>query len=87
MVASLRPLLTHVAPDLTKEIDELCEEWVNPIVTKLSLGTIPTFPKIFTDPVWGTIELLPTELLLLDSPLLQRLRGVRQDNVKYFSLF
>lgn len=30
------------------------------------------------DPVWGTIELLPWEVGLLDTPLLQRMRGVRQ---------
>lgn len=36
------------------------------------------YPKTFNDPVWGVVELLPWETLLLDSPLLQRLRGVRQ---------
>ena len=36
------------------------------------------YPKTFNDPVWGTVELLPWETVLLDSPLLQRLRGVRQ---------
>ena len=36
------------------------------------------FPKVFNDPVWATIELLPWEVILLDSPLVQRLRGVRQ---------
>ena len=41
-----------------------------------SLGA--AYPKTFNDPVWGVVELLPWETLLLDSPLLQRLRGVRQ---------
>ena len=36
------------------------------------------YPKTFNDPVWGVVELLPWETVLLDSPLLQRLRGVRQ---------
>ena len=35
-------------------------------------------PKEFNDPVWGTIVLQPIELVILDSPLLQRLRFVRQ---------
>ena len=36
------------------------------------------YPKTFNDPVWGVVELMPWETVLLDSPLLQRLRGVRQ---------
>ena len=36
------------------------------------------YPKTFNDPIWGVVEFLPWETLLLDSPLLQRLRGVRQ---------
>ena len=35
-------------------------------------------PKTFNDPIWGDIVLYPWETVLLDSPLLQRLRGVRQ---------
>ena len=34
--------------------------------------------KEFNDNVWGTISLQPAEVLVLDSPLLQRLRRVRQ---------
>ena len=34
--------------------------------------------KIINDPVWRTIRLEPFEVVLLDSPLLQRLRRVRQ---------
>lgn len=34
--------------------------------------------KEFNDPVWGTIVLRPIEVLLLDSPLVQRLRFIRQ---------
>ena len=36
------------------------------------------YPKTFNDPIWGVVELMPWETVLLDSPLLQRLRGVRQ---------
>jgi len=39
---------------------------------------VPRFPKTVNCAVWGTIELLPCEVLLVDSPLLQRLRGIRQ---------
>lgn len=34
--------------------------------------------KQFNDPVWGTIVLEPHEVVVLDSPLLQRLRRIRQ---------
>jgi HD superfamily phosphohydrolase len=38
----------------------------------------PRLPKTFNDPIWGIIELYSWEMVLLDSVLLQRLRGVRQ---------
>ena len=41
-------------------------------------------PKEFNDPVWGTIALEPHEVVILDSPLLQRLRRVRQLGVVHF---
>jgi len=34
--------------------------------------------KIIHDPVWRTIRLEPCEVILVDSPLLQRLRRIRQ---------
>jgi HD superfamily phosphohydrolase len=42
------------------------------------------YPKVINDPVWGTIELFPWEIVLLDSPLMQRLRGVRQLGLAHF---
>lgn len=35
-------------------------------------------PKEFNDPIWGTIRLKSEEVVILDSPLLQRLRRIRQ---------
>lgn len=40
-------------------------------------------PKDFNDPVWGTLELSAIEVLVLDSPLMQRLRSVRQLGVAH----
>src|SRR5262249_5911402 len=40
--------------------------------------------KSINDPIWGTIELYPWEVALLDSPLLQRLRGVRQLGLAHY---
>jgi hypothetical protein len=49
-----------------------------------SLESAPVDSKEFNDPVWGTILLHPLELLVLDSPLLQRLRSVSQLGVVHF---
>lgn len=40
--------------------------------------------KEFNDPVWGTITLYAPELVVLDSPLLQRLRSIRQLGVAHW---
>jgi uncharacterized protein len=39
--------------------------------------------KFVHDPVWGTIEVLPHECCILDSPLLQRLRQIHQTGFVY----
>ena len=39
--------------------------------------------KEFNDPVWGTVALQAQEVIVLDSPLLQRLRRVRQLGVAH----
>jgi hypothetical protein len=48
------------------------------------LEAAPSHSKEFNDPVWGTILLEPSELVILDSPLLQRLRTVSQLGVVHF---
>lgn len=40
--------------------------------------------KIVRDAVWGMIELLPHEALIIDTPLFQRLRGIFQTGFTYF---
>src|SRR4051794_16809934 len=40
--------------------------------------------KEFNDPVWGTLQLRPWEVVIVDSPLLQRLRRIRQLGVVHF---
>ena len=57
----------------------MAERWTAPALERLEAGRPnPGYPKTFNDPVWGVVELLPWETVILDSPLLQRLRGVRQ---------
>lgn len=40
--------------------------------------------KEFNDPVWGTLSLHPHEVIILDSPLMQRLQRIRQLGVAHF---
>lgn len=80
----LRRDLASAAPQLWNELCLLVAEWVEPVIQRLEQGRIPPFPKTFNDPIWGVIELYPHEVLLLDSPLLQRLRGVRQLGMAHY---
>ncbi|WP_085025995.1 HD domain-containing protein [Ensifer aridi] len=63
-------------------VDRLSTEWLAPVEKRLadiSSGEDPTLRrKLINDPVWKSIELYDHEVLLLDSPLIQRRRGVRQ---------
>jgi len=73
----LRTELAKVAPVLWDELSAKAYQWVAPAKKRLE-RELRGYPKTFNDPVWGDIVLFPWETLLLDSPLLQRLRGVRQ---------
>lgn len=68
------------APSLFAELDPLVDGWLAELLAKLEVEkTSGAFrPKQVNDPVWGTVELMPWEVALLDTPMLQRLRGVRQ---------
>ena len=75
----LRSKLAEDAPNLWREFGALAVGWTAPALERLSSSRSHAgYPKTFNDPVWGTVELLPWETVLLDAPLLQRLRGVRQ---------
>lgn len=39
---------------------------------------VPTSFKVINDPIWFTVRIEPWELVVLDSPLIQRLRNIRQ---------
>lgn len=79
MTGALRTDLRSQAPNLSKAVDELSELWLGKLLAKIRSGIPVEFrPKQVNDPIWGTIELLPWEVALLDTPLLQRMRGVRQ---------
>jgi HD superfamily phosphohydrolase len=73
-----RDRLSKDAPSAWKELESKAGEWTAPLLKRLQSGQKDRYPKTFNDPIWGDILLFPWETLLLDSPLLQRLRGVRQ---------
>jgi hypothetical protein len=74
--------LRVAAPKLVAEVDGLAEAWLGSVLGRLDairdgIEEIPKSKQI-NDPVWEVITVEPAEILLLDSPLLQRMRGVRQ---------
>src|SRR5438552_1010915 len=77
-VLDVRTALRAAAPLLVAEVESLTTAWLAPVFARLESGAVPSYPKTLNDTVWGTVELIPCEVLLLDSPLLQRLRGIRQ---------
>lgn len=68
-----------------KRIEEFTSELLEPYLKKLN-GLAPgqVSGKEFNDPVWGTITLNAAEVIVLDSPLLQRLRRIRQLGVAQY---
>ena len=70
--------LRQAAGSLTDEVDALVAEWVDPVLARIAADLADVTAKTINDPVWQTIDLEKCEVLLLDSPLMQRLRGVKQ---------
>src|ERR1700724_3543611 len=61
-------------------VDRLAAHWADILReyrTQLSEGATPP-PKAIKDSVWGMIDLTGSEVILLDSPPLQRLRRIHQ---------
>ncbi len=78
-IRELRARFEADVPVLWRETQELTARQLEPLASRLRAGDRPrSFPRTFNDPVWGAVQLLPHETALLDTPLLQRLRGVRQ---------
>jgi HD superfamily phosphohydrolase len=80
----VRERLRKSAPDLCDEIGAFVAPLVAPLLERLNGGRERAFPKTFNDPIWGAITLFPHEVLLLDCPLLQRLREVKQLGLAHF---
>src|SRR5688572_21452842 len=81
----LRKALDTNASELWSAVNSLAASWSGEILENLSRrsGRPTAFPKTFTDPLLGPVELFEWEIAILDSPLLQRLRGIRQLGMAY----
>ncbi len=60
------------------ELEGWTEQLLRPYIARVEAGEVRKTSKEFNDPVWSTIVLRPLEVTILDSPLLQRLRLIRQ---------
>lgn len=78
-------MASEILNEYVGRINRLTQELLDPYnayLTPLVPGAISD--KEFNDPVWGTIRLDVAEVIVLDSPLVQRLRRIRQLGVGQF---
>ena len=74
----LYPDLPDTLATVSRQLQAALEGPLNKYIMRLRRsGTRPT-AKIIHDPVWRTVRLEPCEVIIVDSPLLQRLRRIRQ---------
>lgn len=82
-------LLQGASSALVLEIQQLAEQIADEKLSRYTknlarIGAIPESPKEINDAIWGTIKLYPLEVAILDSPLVQRLRFIRQLGVVHW---
>jgi HD superfamily phosphohydrolase len=63
---------------LKNEIEQFCAEMLDSYVESLEVIQKTSGGKEFSDPVWSTIFLTHFEIIIVDSPLFQRLRYIKQ---------
>ena len=62
---------------LREQIDAFVDRQLENYLSELE-DNLPSQPKTIHDPLWGNIVFSPAEMLIVDSPLLQRLRHIKQ---------
>ena len=63
---------------IKKEVDLYAEKMLTDYTQNLSIQSGNVSEKEIFDAVWGPVEFNPGEIALLDSPLIQRLRKIKQ---------
>jgi HD superfamily phosphohydrolase len=80
----LRDAVRSAAPKLAKEIDGIVGPLLGPALSAIRHSVqASTAAKVFNDSVWGSIWLSGHEVAIHDSPLLQRLDGIKQLGMAY----
>lgn len=77
----------HSGEGLSKyqaRIEQFAERMLRKYLDSLDGPNPVRHAKEFNDPVWGTITFQPHEAVIVDSPLLQRLRRIRQLGVVHY---
>lgn len=75
----------EILPRIKSFAEGFAEERLRPYITRLSKpGAVRTTPKEINDAVWGTVKVTPLEVVIVDCPLVQRLRLVRQLGVVHW---
>jgi deoxynucleoside triphosphate triphosphohydrolase SAMHD1 len=69
---------------LTAELEACAEKWLRPYIRRLVSGELQPRPKVINDALWGSVRLDAWEVAVLDTPLLQRLRFLRQLGVVHW---
>src|SRR4051794_15197468 len=67
-----------------REIELFVEGHLRDYIAQITKQSIPRAPKEFSDPVWATIYVTRFEIVIIDSPLFQRLRRIRQLGVVHW---
>lgn len=68
-----------------EEIEAFTEHRLRPYLQRIKTYSAGSAPKKeFNDPIWGTLVLHGHEVVVLDSPILQRLRRIRQLGVAHY---
>lgn len=70
----------HSQDDLIADFHKRINKFVNVFVPN-RITYYPENKKIIHDPVWGTVQLHPWEVVLLDLPLFQRMRQISQTSL------
>lgn len=76
-------MMEDLLADYRTSIHARAEEWLRPYLNTLTPAREPRTKEV-NDAVWGTLQLRPEEVVYLDSPLLQRLRRVKQLGVVHY---
>lgn len=76
--------LSKALTEYAEGINAYTERLLRPYLNRIKDGEVRRGSKEFNDTIWGTVTLQPHEVVVLDSPLLQRLRRIRQLGVVHF---